>query len=283
MNLFSLLGVGFQIDPLEAPPGGGGGTTPTAGLPSFDQLTLSGVSPNVAEYPVPMSRIRKKIGAPEPWSGAMAETDEMVLDTLTYQQAVMSFAKQDPATMTEKQLDLAAAGFMGKNPNVVFQAYDTVTDNAWKEVLKAAALSGRPVDEIIEEAIEENGGREEGLKKHGISRDGVIADKNAIRLTHPDDIRMTAAEVSRKVLGMSWSKEQLDSFVRTYQAQETAEGQASAGDGAYTAAASMEAAAAAQARRSNPAQAGATDWVNAGNMLIEAFKTLGGGGAAANG
>lgn len=259
------------------------GTAPTPGaLPgggaggSFDFNTLSPYSPSqsLLDIDVPIRRTDKKLGAPEPWSGGM----EYEVEKLKYQEAMMSMYKSDPESLSGLQKELAAGGWMGKNPNFIDKAPDDVTRNAWDEVLRAAIGSGRTVKEIMDEAIEANGGLEEGLKKFGIGGDGD-REQSDISVTHPDDIRMTAKEVSRKVLGKSWSNTQIDAFVKAYQAQEIGAGTAARADGAtYTQPASMEAAAEAQARRSNPAQAGATDWVNAGNLIIEAFKTLGGGG-----
>lgn len=179
---------------------------------------------------------------------------------------------------TNLQHKMAAAGFMGKNPNYTQGTPDSLTQGAWDEILKIAVASDKTPQEIINEAIERDGGLEAASKKHNISGTGQA--KADIRLTHPDDIKQMAREMSRKTLGKGWNEQQLSAFVASYQAQERAEGQAAQGSGAtVTNAPSIGAAAEAQARRQNPTAAGATDWDNAAQMMMQAFRVLGGGGS----
>lgn len=248
------------------------------GFASFDELSQFGVSPNLATVPINFARRKVKVpeGVPAlPGGQVKGPFEYEETDKLEYEQAVRYLYGKTPEAVGDLQLGMAAAGFYGKNPYFTPKAPDKETNTAWNEVLQIAMRTGKTPDEIISEGIEANGGMEEALKKHNMSGAGTLAD---VPLTNPDDLRMVAKEVSRKVLGRGWDEKALNAFVQTYQAQETAAKQAAQASGAtYTQPASIEAAAEAEARRSNPVAAEATDWDNAAQMLIKAFDTLGGG------
>lgn len=239
--------------------------------------TATGVSSMEAMIQVPWKRTKNPRGETNPGQGPMEyETEHLAFDQATnwlYDQ----YANNNEL-FSRTQLSMAAAGFMGKNPNYTPGTPDIPTQNSWSEILKIAAAADKTPGEVLEEAIERAGGMDAALKKHNISGTGTV--KPDIRVTHPDDIMMTAKEVSRRVLGKGWDDAQLRNFVAAYQAQETAEGAAAQSSGArYTAAPSVEAGVEAAARRQNPVAAGATDWDNAAQMIMKAFSALSGGGS----
>jgi hypothetical protein len=198
----------------------------------------------------------------------------------TYENAVRYLygeATNNPSNFSQIQLTMAAGGFMGKTPAINPGTPDDETRNAWNEVLRVSMRTGKTPDEVMQDALDANGGLDKGLAARGL---GPNAAKSAqdIGLTHPDDIRAVAKKVSMQVLGKGWDAKKLDSFVQSYQAMESAQGQAAQGKGAtVTQAPSMESAAESAARASDPVAAGGTDWDNAAKMMLEGFKQLGGG------
>lgn len=250
-------------------------------MTSFDDLQSLDVSANMADLQVPWERVDT------PGQKSLGARGTEVVTTGTYKQLkktkytdavnwLYDKYANDNDSFSQVQLGMAAAGFMGKNPNFTPGTPDDPTRNSWNEILQIALASDKTPMEIIDEAIERNGGMDAALKKHNVSGGGRA--KPDIQLTHPDDIRMTAKEVSRKVLGKGWDQRQLDAFVASYQAQEAASQGAAQGEGVtYTQPASLQAAAEAQARKQNPVAAGATDWDNAAQMIMKAFDVLGGG------
>lgn len=256
-------------------------TTPadatSTGFGSFDELSQFGVPPALAQLQVRWGGTRDIAKVPSAGFATPMIPGRAEPVTHTYQKAVESLYKQTPDQIGDLQLQLVAGGFMGKNPTFVEKAPDKKTRDTWDEILKIAMRSDKTPFEVIQGGIDANGGLEEGLKRHAPG--GTTAQKPDIPLTHPDDIRMVAKAASQKVLGKGWDKAKLDAFVQTYQAMEKGEGAAKQGSGAVvTNAPSMEASAEAEARRSNPVAAGATDWDHAASMMMDAFKTLGGGG-----
>jgi len=251
-------------------------------MTSFDQLTAQGISYNEAAIQVPWERVdapgQKMLGGRE---GEVVQTAGFKkLNKVGYYDAnnwLFDRYANDNPQFSNMQQKLAAAGFMGKNPNFTQGTPDTLTQGAWQEVLKIASASDKTPFEIIDDAIERQGGFDEALKKHNVGRNGQVVPD--ISLMHPDDIKMTAKAVSRQVLGIGWDDAQLDRFVASFQAQQKAAQAAAQGSGAtYTDAPSVQAAAAEAARNQNPVAAEATDWDNAANMMQEAFKMLSGGG-----
>lgn len=251
------------------------------GVVNFDDLTQFGVSPNIANIPVPFRRV-----APKPMMMDVAPGVEAPaipgrnipgsdIENLSYEDAVRYLYGKDPDSLQELQLAMAAGGFYGTKPNFIDKTPDTSTRKSWDQVLQISMRTGKTPEEVIQGAVDANGGLEGGLKKHGLSSSGSTAD---IPVTHPDDIRMVAKEMSRKILGKGWNDAQLEKFVQSYQSMEQAEGTAAQAQGArYTKAPSVQAAVEEEARRQNPAAAGATDWDNAAQTIMKAFHTLGGG------
>ena len=258
----------------------------TSAVSSFDEFTQFGISPNMENMQVPFTL--KHIG---PWGENIPGQTEgdaseaagnyvVQRDPKSYLDATRFLAGINtaaPDQFKQIQLSLVAGGFAGKNPNIIPGAYDATTRKAWNEVLLEAMRTGKTPDEIMSGAVDANGGLDAGLSRFGMGSNAV----SPIRLTHPDDIRAVAKQVSMKVLGKSWNSDQIEQFVKTYQGMETGEGQAARGQvgGSYTAAPSLDAEVEAQARRQNPAAAGATDWDNAFQGITKAIKTLSSGGA----
>lgn len=255
------------------PATGVGDPSDTGSMADYDQLQATDTSYNDVNIPIPWRRTTNKYGETNPGQGAMGYETE----THSYFEATNWLYDQyatDNEGFSKVQLQLAAAGFMGKNPNYTPGTPDDPTQASWSEVLKIAAASDKTPFEILDEAIERKGGMDAALKKAN------VAQKPDIPLTHPDDIRQVAREMSRKTLGKGWNEKQLNAFVASYQAQEAAAGNIKQGSGVtYTRPPSMEAAAEAEARRQNPVEAGATDWDNAAQMIMKAFSVLGGGSA----
>lgn len=254
-------------------------TADPSALSNFDQLTSDdssqyGVSPAIANIPVPWG-VKKVPAVPSAGWATPAIPEHEAPDTMSYQDSAKWLYGQKPELIGQLQQSLVAGGFMGKNPQYVPNAPDKKTFAVWNDILKQSMRSGKTPQDIINAAINDNGGLEEGLKKYGGPAPGTIAD---IHLTHPDDIRMVAKQVSTKTLGRGWSNEQLDHFVKTYQSMQTQAGQASRGSGATVVnAPDIGAAAEAEARRQDPTAAGAADADNIMQMVMQGFKTLGGG------
>lgn len=254
-------------------------------LTDFDDLTMFGVSPNLANLQVLWKRGTKTpIMADTPGGEVPALKSDATgvhpriedsNEFQTFERLSQSLYRDlGPDQIGDLQLRMIAGGFYGKNPDYIAKSPDKKTYGVWQDVLKQAMRSGKTPDEVLDEAIQANGGLEEGLSRFGVSRQGTLAD---IPLTHPDDIRMVAKEVSRRVLGKGWGEDQLAKFVQSYQSMETQEGRAAQGSGATVQKApSLEGAVEAEARRQNPVAAGATDWDGAAQMMLKAFQTLGG-------
>jgi hypothetical protein len=262
----------------------------TGGLASFDELQSLGVSANLADIEVPWERKIVKRTRPAVAMGPGAEraapgegyAEYPELQKTKYTDAINwlydTYANRNDEFSTV-QLHIAAAGFMGKSPNYTSGTPDELTRNAWDEILQIAMASDKTPFEILDEAIERQGGLDEALAKKNLSAAGRI--RPDISLTHPDDIKQMAREISRKTLGKGWGEEELNRFVASYQAQERAAGAAAQESGAIiTAPPSLEASVEAEARRRNPVAAEATDWDNAAQMMMQAFKILGGGNAS---
>jgi hypothetical protein len=254
-------------------------TADPSALSNFDQLTSDdssqyGVSPAIANIPVPWARVPAMADSPD-GGEVPAYPSRQTLQTQTYQDSMRGLYALKGEQVGNLQQRMLAAGFMGRNPDYVANAQDTKTHDTWDKILKQAMRSGRTPDEILTDAINANGGLEAGLKRFGGPAPGTLSD---IHLTHPDDIRMVAKQVSTKTLGRGWSNEQLDHFVKTYQAMQSQAGRAAQGSGAtVTNAPDIGAAAEAEARRQDPTAAGATDADNIMQMVMQSFKTLGGG------
>lgn len=253
-------------------------TADPSALSNFDQLTSDdssqyGVSPAIANIPVPWSRSQAMADSTS-GKEVPAYPARDAVQTQTYQDSMRALYGLKGEQVGSLQQRMLAAGFMGRNPDYVANAPDTKTHDTWDKILKQAMRSGRTPDEILTDAVNANGGLEAGLKKFGGPQPGTVAD---IHLTHPDDIRMVAKQVSTKTLGRGWSNEQLDHFVQTYQAMQTQAGQAARGSGATVVnAPDIGAAAEAEARRQDPTAAGAADADNIMQMVMQGFKTLGG-------
>lgn len=266
----------------------GGSSSTNAGAPfgSFDDLNEYGVSPSIADQ-----KIIWKKNPPKPVMATDAKTGKEVqgmtsdasgvrkLETnmneeLSYAESVRYLYGIDSEKVGDLQLRLAAGGWFGKNPNFVPRTPDSKTRTVWDNVLKTSMRTNKTPDEIIQESIDAEGGLEEGLKKHNVDGSAATQPKSVL-VTHPDDIRRIAKEISTKTLGRGWNNEQLDKFVTAYQAMDRASGEA---EGTRAAAPSVEAAAEAAARRDNPLQAQAMDANNVMSMVIKSFGILGGSG-----
>lgn len=254
-------------------------TAPVFG--SFDDLSEYGVAPALANLNVMWKRnVPQPVMADEKTGKGEvpaypARTDPNRLGPLnhTYQESVRALYKLKSEEVGGLQTRLIAGGFMGKNPTYVANAPDKKTRDTWDEILKMAMRSDKTPDEVIQDAIDANGGMDEGLKKYGPGATAV-AD---VHLTHPDDIRMVAKQISTKTLGRGWNNQQLDAFVKTYQAMQSQAGQAARDSGATIVnAPSLEASAEAEARRQNPTAAGAADADGIMQMVTKAFSILGG-------
>lgn len=259
------------------------GSEPTFG--SYDDLNEYGVAPALADFtiiwerraPEPMMTSGKEPGSLVPAmesdaTGTRPRMKDMNVQR-TYAESVRALYGLQPEQLGQLQLRLAAGGFFGENPSYVPNVPERKTFSVWDNVLKTAMRTGKTPDEVIDEAVEANGGLDEGLKKRGIG-DSLNKPKSVL-VTHPDDIRRIAKEISTKTLGRGWNNEQLDKFVQAYQAMDQASGEA---EGTRAAPPSVEAAAEAAARRDNPLQAQAMDANNVMAMVIKSFANLGGAG-----
>lgn len=254
-------------DPADA--GAADAFSTSAGFSNFDELTQSGVSPALANIPVPFTYVESDAPAGE------RSVKTKVLQTQPYQDAVNSLYGRDAESTMQLQQQLQAGGFFGKNPYYIpGQPDPKYTAPIWKNVITQAMREHRTPGEIIQDAIDANGGLEAGLKAHPYS--GTAAGSvQQTPLMHPDDIRQVAKEISVKVLGRGWNNKQLDHFVQTYQAMQSQAGNAV---GTYQNAPSVEAAATSEAERSDPGMAQATKGEGVMDMVIKSFQNLGGTG-----
>lgn len=240
----------------------------SAGFSDFDELTQFGVSPALSAIPVPFAWVD------EDTPGGEKSVKARVLQTQPYQDAVRSLYGRDAESTMTLQQQLQAGGFFGKNPYYIpGQPDPKYTAPVWKNVITQAMREQKTPQEIIDAAIEANGGLDAGIKAHPYSGTGAGAVQQT-PLMHPDDIRQVAKEISVKVLGRGWNNKQLDSFVQTYQSMQSAAGNAV---GTYQNAPSVEAAATTAAERSDPGMAQATKGEGVMDMVLKSFSNLGGG------
>lgn len=221
----------------------------------------------------------------EPWVGGSEGTDEDETDTVgNYKK---DYYRRAPGELSTLKRRLWEGGFYDQSidwEDIRQGDYDDETRDAWHRAVKRAAAfydSGKKltVDDVIDMAAEGLTDEERASGKHKGSkgRPGL-----SVVLTHPDDIKTQAMKVSARVLGKGWSEDQLNRFVATFQAMErsaqaneyAATGQAG---GTFTKAPDIETAVAKEARASDPVAAGATDYVNAYNMILKGFQSLGAG------
>jgi hypothetical protein len=286
-------------DPSDTTDTSEAGTAP-AGFGSFDDLSQFGVPPALANIPVPwgvgqdasaaaktptttlktgvLGTVFQGVNLPTSSAGQPQQivTGGKVYDTQSYDQAIRAIYSPDltASDLASLQNAMAAGGFMGKNPYFIPGQPDTkYTIPTWINIVKQAMRQGISPQDILQQGVDAQGGLEAGLAKFAPNTTGSVAN---INLTHPDDIRMVAKQTSMKVLGQGWNSQQLDQFVKTYQAMQVQDQSVPSGTGAVTTnAPSLQAAAEEEARRSNPVAAGATDWDNAAQQMLRVFQMLG--------
>jgi len=229
------------------------------------------------------------IGEVEGWSSGYGPEEEQD-ETDTVGNFKKEYYRKPPGELGQLKRRLWEAGMYDASVNwedIRQNDYDDDTRDAWGRALGRAAAfydAGRKltVDEVIEMARQDAMTEEERLSGKRSTTSGPPRDRLSVRLTHPDDIKTEAMKVSAKILGRGWSEDQLNRFVATFQSMERAAqaqqyGATGEAGGTYTAAPDMATAAENEARRQDPVAAGATDYVGAYNMILEAFQTLGAG------
>ncbi len=196
------------------------------------------------------------------------------------------FFRKNPGELPSLQRRLWEAGFYDGSvdwEDIPQGDYDDDTKKAWERAIGRAAAfydAGKKLtlDEVIEMSRRQRAGLlgEDGAGGRGSGRTRAPL---SVRVSHPEDIRTVAMQVSTKILGRGWGEDELNRFVNTYQSMERA-----AQTGAYnaeirggtsTAAPDVATAAASAARASNPVAAEATDVVGAYSLLLEAMGSLG--------
>jgi hypothetical protein len=236
-------------------------------------LSQYGVSPALAKIPVPFYKAPAMMDV-SPGVEAPVPGGRVDIQTVDYQDAIKSLYGQTAESLTDLQTKMQAGGFFGKTPYYIpGQPDPKYTAPVWKNIITQAMRQNKTPGDIIQEAIDAGGGLEAGLKKNPFSG-GPGDSVQQVPLMHPDDIRQVAKEISVKVLGRGWNNAQLDHFVKTYQSMQSAAGNAT---GTYTNAPSVAAAAEVEAQRSDPGMAAATQGAGVMDMVLNSFKTLGGG------
>lgn len=179
-----------------------------------------------------------------------------------------------PGDLSALQKRLFVGGFYNASldaEDIRWGDYDEQTKLAYdRAVDRAASFYGagqkKTFDQVLDDAVTR--GTETGLAGQGSAR-----AKTPPSFSHPDDIRTVAMRISSKVLGKGWNESQLDQFVKTYQAMETA---ATADPGGMSQP-DVSTAAESAARAGDPVAAGGTDMANAYTLMMQAMQRLGGG------
>lgn len=128
---------------------------------------------------------------------------------------------QTPEWRARLQLALDAAGMYGNNPQYRRGVWDPEVDaKAFNSILGVANTQGWTWQEALTEMGRLNAeGRGVGGRGGG-GRGGRAAPSITVEVSNPDDLRVLADRVSRSSIGKKLEPEQMENFVKAYQAIE---------------------------------------------------------------
>lgn len=247
----------------------------TTGAGSTDLNTLFGVSQAVGATPIvlhgriPVGAATRGESFDRPRAGLV---QPMVSQTdaqgHTVQGVLNSFYGMDPDALANLQERLYAGRFYsssyytknGKKP--LLGSADDDTFAAFKKAVVQAGRSGQPLDDVLDTAAS------------AAAAGDVSGQKNPVQFTNPDDLRAALDTVGPNVIGRRPDPSVYDNFVAGYHELESAAANQSDSGGNVTAPPSPSAAAEQYLRRTFPADAYRSGYVDA----FDAFRQMISGG-----
>lgn len=221
---------------------------------------MLGLSDTEGEAPVLLERAKPAAGPP-------SKADVPVMTAAVKRslgQTIQGLYNLTPIQRAAVQKRLLSSGFYSSTQDLLQGEPDNDTVRAYATAAKRAVITGKTLDEVIDEST--GAVTPDEVNKAllgGATRGGRTQAPFSPTTTNPLDVRDTAQVVATRTLGRKFTDAELSHFVNSFQQMQLSAQQsqytADTAGGRTVAAPDVAAAAEAQARAAAPAEAGAHD------------------------